>query len=48
MTGHDAGGGVLARLIPMFGHRSKLEEGEDRLMRTTLKALPHSKAWQAA
>lgn len=27
MTGHDAGGGVLARLMPMFGHRSKLEEG---------------------
>lgn len=27
VTGHDAGVRVLARLIPMFGHRSKVEEG---------------------
>lgn len=27
VTGHDAGGGVQTRLIPTFGHRSKLEGG---------------------
>lgn len=27
VTGHDAGGGVQTRLIPTFGHWSKLEGG---------------------